>query len=156
MNFRVKQSKPLSRVLLKALNGLLSNLMGFEMLFILGLALLVFGPKKLPQISRQIGKLVGEFRRASQEFKMQIEEEVRNLEIQAERDSRAKAQAQSEAESKRQAMPQIMPPSVGETVSMRRTDNRDTSFDSAETNNTGAGLTPAQEENAEAMKGQNA
>jgi len=41
------------------------------------LALIMFGPKKLPGLARQLGKLMGEFRRASNEFKMQMEEEMR-------------------------------------------------------------------------------
>ena len=47
-----------------------------DTIFIFGLALVIFGPKKLPEIGRQLGKLVLEFRRASNEFKMQIEEEL--------------------------------------------------------------------------------
>lgn len=45
--------------------------------FIFILALLLFGPKKLPELARQLGKLMAEFRRASNEFKMQMEEELR-------------------------------------------------------------------------------
>ncbi|MBW4040363.1 MAG: twin-arginine translocase TatA/TatE family subunit [Acidobacteria bacterium] len=41
------------------------------------LALLLFGPKRLPVLARELGKWVGEFRRASNEFKMQMEEELR-------------------------------------------------------------------------------
>jgi sec-independent protein translocase protein TatB len=41
------------------------------------LALLLFGPKKLPVLARELGKWIGEFRRASNEFKMQMEEELR-------------------------------------------------------------------------------
>lgn len=48
-----------------------------DTIFIFALALIIFGPKKLPEIGRQLGKLVAEFRRASNEFKMQIEEELR-------------------------------------------------------------------------------
>src|ERR1700761_7573815 len=48
-----------------------------DTIFIFCLALILFGPKKLPEIGRQIGKLMVEFRRASNEFKMQIEEELR-------------------------------------------------------------------------------
>ena len=51
-----------------------------DSIFIFGLALIIFGPKKLPEIGRQVGKLMLEFRRASNEFKMQIEEELRNVE----------------------------------------------------------------------------
>ncbi len=41
------------------------------------LALLLFGPKKLPELARQLGKLMGEFRRASNEFRVQMEDELR-------------------------------------------------------------------------------
>jgi sec-independent protein translocase protein TatB len=44
------------------------------------LALLLFGPKKLPELARQLGKLMGEFRRASNEFRMQMEDELRTAE----------------------------------------------------------------------------
>ncbi len=52
--------------------------------FIFVLALLLFGPKKLPELARQVGKLMAEFRRASSEFRMQMEDELRISE-QAER-----------------------------------------------------------------------
>ena len=51
-----------------------------EMIFIFLLALIIFGPKKLPEIGRQIGKAMAEFKRASNEFKIQIEDEIRQLE----------------------------------------------------------------------------
>ena len=57
--------------------------LGFpEMLFLGLLALLLFGPKRLPEIGRQIGRALGEFKRASNEFQNQLEEEVRQLEVQ--------------------------------------------------------------------------
>lgn len=52
--------------------------------FIVLLALLLFGPKKLPVLARQLGKLMADFRRASNEFRTQMEEELRISE-QAER-----------------------------------------------------------------------
>lgn len=56
--------------------------LGFsEMIFIFLLALIIFGPKKLPEIGRQIGKALAEFKRASNEFKSQLETEMRQIEI---------------------------------------------------------------------------
>ena len=48
-----------------------------DSIFLFVLALLLFGPKKLPMLARELGKWMGEFRRASNEFKMQMEEELR-------------------------------------------------------------------------------
>ena len=53
-----------------------------EMIFIFLLALLIFGPRKLPEIGRQIGKFMAEFKRASNEFKSQIEDEIRQIDVQ--------------------------------------------------------------------------
>ena len=41
------------------------------------LVLLLFGPKKLPELARQFGKLMADFRRASNEFRNQMEDELR-------------------------------------------------------------------------------
>jgi sec-independent protein translocase protein TatB len=60
---------------------MMNNMFGFgEMTFLFVLALLVFGPKKLPEIARQIGKAMNEFKRASNEFRSQIETEIANIE----------------------------------------------------------------------------
>ena len=48
------------------------------MLFIFLLALILFGPKKLPEIARQIGKFVAEFKRASNDFSTQFKSEIEN------------------------------------------------------------------------------
>ena len=61
------------------------------MVFLFLLALIIFGPKKMPEIGRQIGKALNEFKRASNEFKAQIETEIANIE--------------------RETTPQILPPS---------------------------------------------
>ncbi len=50
-----------------------------EIAFILFIAFLLFGPKKLPQIARTLGKGLGELRRASNELKFSLEEEIKNL-----------------------------------------------------------------------------
>jgi sec-independent protein translocase protein TatB len=61
------------------------NLGMSEMIFIFIAALILVGPKKMPEIMRQVGKWMAEFKRASNEFKWQIEAEMRNLELEAER-----------------------------------------------------------------------
>ena len=58
---------------------ILDSLGSTEFLVILGAALIFFGPRRLPQLSRQIGKGLAEFRRASEDFKRTWEREV-NLE----------------------------------------------------------------------------
>lgn len=56
--------------------------LGFpEMIFIFLLALIIFGPKKMPEIGRQIGRALNEFKRASNEFKAQIETEISHLDV---------------------------------------------------------------------------
>src|SRR5271163_3115748 len=103
-----------------------------DTIFIFCLALIIFGPKKLPEIGRQIGKLMVEFRRASNEFKMQIEEELRASE-ESERQKEISATTTmlpttpaaavpaleatvSANEGTASTAPVIAPPSTGETV----------------------------------------
>ena len=47
-----------------------------ELLVIMTIALLIFGPKKLPEVGRSIGKAIREFRKTSDEIKERIEEEI--------------------------------------------------------------------------------
>ncbi|MEE9218119.1 MAG: twin-arginine translocase TatA/TatE family subunit [Acidobacteriota bacterium] len=49
---------------------------GLELLVIFLLGLLVFGPRKLPELGRAIGKSLAEFRRATSDLKESIEKEV--------------------------------------------------------------------------------
>lgn len=83
------------------------------------LALLLFGPKKLPQIARQVGKALGEFKRASNEFKAQIEAEISQLEF----EERRKEQEQQfpkpkpiadSVQSSRYSLPESAPDNVPE------------------------------------------
>ncbi|MGD0270718.1 MAG: twin-arginine translocase TatA/TatE family subunit [Candidatus Sulfotelmatobacter sp.] len=53
-----------------------------DTIFLFFLALILFGPKKLPEMARQAGKLLAELRRASNEFRSQIETEIAHLEVQ--------------------------------------------------------------------------
>jgi sec-independent protein translocase protein TatB len=96
-----------------------------DTIFIFGLALVIFGPKKLPEIGRQLGKLVLEFRRASNEFKMQIEEELRAAEV-ADRQKQIAAPAVTptpDPEPPTEALT-IRPPSNGTTVSTESPSSR--------------------------------
>jgi TatA/E family protein of Tat protein translocase len=52
-----------------------------EILFILVIALIVFGPKRLPEIGRSLGKTLGEFRKATDDLKNTIEREVQLEEL---------------------------------------------------------------------------
>jgi sec-independent protein translocase protein TatB len=56
-----------------------------EMIFLFLLVLILFGPKKMPEIGRQVARLLNEFRRASNEFRSQIESEVNSLDTSANR-----------------------------------------------------------------------
>ncbi|HUP65259.1 MAG TPA: Sec-independent protein translocase protein TatB [Thermoanaerobaculia bacterium] len=52
-----------------------------ELLLIFVVALLVFGPRKLPEIGRTLGRAIGEFRKATHDFRSSLEEEVRIEEV---------------------------------------------------------------------------
>ena len=62
-----------------------------ELVIILVIALIIFGPRKLPDLGRSLGKSIGEFRRASNELKSTLEEEIRLEEI---KEQRAKMEAE--------------------------------------------------------------
>ena len=51
-----------------------------ELILIFIIALVVFGPQKLPELGRTIGKALAEFRRASAELRVAVEDEMRELE----------------------------------------------------------------------------
>jgi sec-independent protein translocase protein TatA len=48
-----------------------------EMLIILVIALIIFGPRKLPELGRSLGRSLSEFKRASHELKHTLDEEIR-------------------------------------------------------------------------------
>jgi sec-independent protein translocase protein TatA len=69
-----------------------------ELIIIFVIALIIFGPRKLPELGRSLGKSLAEFKRASNELKSTLEEEIR-LEEQktALEEQKAKAAAQTAA-----------------------------------------------------------
>jgi sec-independent protein translocase protein TatB len=70
------------------------------MIVVFIVVLVVFGPQKLPELARSLGKLMAEFRKASTDFKSAFEEEMRDMERQtllAERKKAAEAAAASAA-----------------------------------------------------------
>jgi TatA/E family protein of Tat protein translocase len=68
-----------------------------HMIVVFVIVLVVFGPQKLPELARGLGKLMAEFRKASTDFKSAFEEEMRDLERQARETERRKAEAASAA-----------------------------------------------------------
>nr|MBC7245016.1 twin-arginine translocase subunit TatB [Chloroflexota bacterium] len=58
----------------------LFNIGPMELLFILILALLIFGPRRLPQIARDIGRAIAEFRKASEELTTELRKEIESTE----------------------------------------------------------------------------
>ncbi len=61
-----------------------------ELIIIFVVALIIFGPKKLPELGRSLGRSLNEFKRASNELKNTLEEEVR---IEEQREQRAAEKA---------------------------------------------------------------
>ena len=48
-----------------------------ELIIILVIALIIFGPRKLPELGRSLGKSIGEFKKASNELRNTLDEEIR-------------------------------------------------------------------------------
>jgi len=94
----------------------------WDTLLLMVLALVVFGPRRLPKIGRQLGKLMYEFRKASNDFKFQMEEELRQSE---EADRRKK-----EEEERQRALAPATPPQA-RTATAQATDSGSASTESA-------------------------
>jgi sec-independent protein translocase protein TatA len=84
-----------------------------ELIIIFVIALIIFGPRKLPELGRSLGKSIAEFKKASNELKSTLEEEIR-LEEQ-----------RSTIEASKATAPVVAPaaaPHVEETVPVRKVD----------------------------------
>jgi sec-independent protein translocase protein TatB len=80
--------------------------------------LVVFGPHKLPELARSLGKMMAEFRKASTDFKMAFEEEMRTIERQARDVEFKKSQEAAAAASTEQQPATLGTPAGAETPHM--------------------------------------
>ncbi|HEY2461574.1 MAG TPA: twin-arginine translocase TatA/TatE family subunit [Candidatus Acidoferrum sp.] len=88
-----------------------------HMIVVFIIVLVVFGPQKLPELARGLGKLMAEFRKASTDFKSAFEQEMRDMERQARETERRKA-AEAAAATATPAQPATLgTPSGSETAS---------------------------------------
>jgi TatA/E family protein of Tat protein translocase len=77
-----------------------------DVLFILLLALVIFGPKKLPEIARQIAKYMMQFQQMSNDFKRQLESEMLKIEME---EKQASAKSYQLAATNQPAGPKSLP-----------------------------------------------
>jgi sec-independent protein translocase protein TatA len=63
-----------------------------ELIIIFVIALIIFGPRKLPELGRSLGKSLSEFKRASNELRSTLEEEIRMEDQRADLEARRKGQ----------------------------------------------------------------
>ena len=91
-----------------------------ELIIILVIALIIFGPRKLPELGRSLGRSINEFKKASNELRSTLEEEIRS----DEQKERAAAAASA-------TPPAATPPPVDATTVSRTTPAPDTGTHSA-------------------------
>ena len=90
-----------------------------ELIIILVIALIIFGPRKLPELGRSLGRSIGEFKKASNELRNTLDEEIRAEEM---KEQRAKTDAEQKsaleaANSMRDAITPTTATPADETVS---------------------------------------
>ena len=86
-----------------------------HMIVVFVIVLVVFGPQKLPELARGLGKLMAEFRKASTDFKSAFEEEMRDLERQAREVERRKAETAAASAAAQPQPATLATPSEAET-----------------------------------------
>ena len=98
---------------------ILDSLGSTELAFILIVALIFFGPRKLPQLARSLGKSLAEFRKASEDFKRTWEREVALESSRLEAENPTATSEQTEGSSQNET--QWLDPVVPETAVARQT-----------------------------------
>lgn len=71
-----------------------------EMIVILVIALIVIGPHKLPELAKSLGKGLAEFKKASDDFQRNIQEEARKVDISSDTQQKAEAQPAADQQAK--------------------------------------------------------
>ena len=95
-----------------------------ELIIIFVIALIIFGPRKLPELGRSLGKSLAEFKRASNELKSTLEEEIRLDEQRSALEaSRAAAAAQAAAAAPATTPAAATAPHAEEPVPVRTADH---------------------------------
>ena len=81
-----------------------------ELIIIFTIALIIFGPRKLPELGKSLGKSLAEFKRASNELKNTLDEEIR---LEERRSANLEEEARRNAERQSAAVPSDVPPATG-------------------------------------------
>ena len=82
-----------------------------ELIIIMVIALIIFGPRKLPELGRSLGRSINEFKKASNELKSTLEDEIR---VEEQKEQRAKVQAEQQtAIAAAEVHNSVVPPPVG-------------------------------------------
>ena len=124
---------------------ILDSLGSTELLFILLMALVFFGPRKLPQLSRSLGKNLAEFRKASEDFKRTWEREVA-LESELEPNTDRSTPTEEPTESQRISNVPTIAPASEELMARQPNDVIPRSPDSADESTVTSGASEAYSE----------
>jgi TatA/E family protein of Tat protein translocase len=97
-----------------------------ELIIILVIALIIFGPRKLPELGRSLGRSIGEFKKASNELRSTLEEEIR---IEEQREQRTATRAEQDSAIAAAATQPATPPPAAPTPPSDDTVSRTTGTD---------------------------